>query len=76
MSENNVTPLMERYCDEAKVSVSAAVVKGNPIITVKIVPKGDVGALTISCDFAATVQGGAMAGLHDILSKPPWKATT
>jgi len=68
--------LISKYCSEAAVSVSVVAVRGNPIITVRIVPKGGDGALSISSDSAATVQGAAMAGLLDTLRRQPWKDTT
>lgn len=76
MNENNDTLVTQRYCPEAEVFVSVAVVRGNPIITVRIVPKGGVGTLQISSDSAVMVQGAAMAGLRDTLSKLPWRDTT
>ena len=76
MSSPTDTVLTSKYCSEAEVYVSVAVVRGNPITTVRIVPKGGVGVVTISCDSAATVQGAAMAGLLDTLKQPPWKDTT
>ena len=76
MSENSVTLLTPRYCAEAEVFVSVVAVRGNPTITVRIVPKGGDGAVTISSGFAETVQGAAMVGLRDTLSKPPWRDTT
>jgi hypothetical protein len=76
VKENSVTLLTERYCEEATVFVSVVAVLGNPIITVRIVPRGDVGATSISFGSAVTVQGAAMAGLLDTLSKHPWKVTT
>ena len=68
--------LTSKYCSEAEVFVSVAVVRGNPTITVRIVPKGGDGALTISSDSVATVQGAAMVGLLDTLKRQPWKDTT
>jgi hypothetical protein len=68
--------LISKYCSEATAYVSVAVVRGNPIITVRIVPKGDVGALTISSDSVAMVQGAAMVGLRDTLRQLPWRDTT
>ena len=76
MNSQTDTILTSKYCSEAEVFVSVAVVKGNPIITVRIVPKGGDGAVTISCDSAATVQGAAMAGLQDTLRRLPWRDTT
>jgi hypothetical protein len=68
--------LTSKYCSEAEVSVSVAVVRGKVTITARIVPKGGVGALTISSDSVATVQGAAMAGLLDTLKRQPWKDIT
>lgn len=76
MNENNDTVLTEAYCAEAEVYVSVAVVRGNPITTVRIVPKGGDGALSISSGSAVMVQGAAMAGLLDTLRRRPWKAIT
>jgi hypothetical protein len=76
MSENSDSLVTQRYCSEAEVFVSVAVVAGNPIITVRIVPKGGVGTLQILSDSAAMVQGAAMAGLRDTLKQPPWKDFT
>ena len=76
MSSQTDSVLTSKYCSEAEVYVSVAVVAGNPIITVRIVPKGGDGVVTISSDSAATVQGAAMAGLQRTLRLPPWKDTT
>jgi hypothetical protein len=75
VNANNDTLLTQKYCDEAAVSVSVAVVRGNPITTVRIVPKGGAGALEISSGSAVMAQGAAMAGLLDTLRQPPWKDT-
>jgi hypothetical protein len=76
VSSQTDSVLISKYCSEAEVFVSVAVVRGNPIITVRIVPKGGDGALTISSDSAATVQGAAMAGLQGTLRRLPWRDTT
>lgn len=76
MSNPTDTVLISKWVPEAEVYVSVVAVKGNPITTVRIVPKGGDGAVTISCDSAATVQGAAMAGLLDTLKRLPWKDTT
>jgi hypothetical protein len=68
--------LTNKWVSEAEVYVSVVAVRGNPITTVKIVPKGGDGVVTISCDSAVTVQGAAMAGLLDTLKRLPWKDTT
>lgn len=76
MNENSDSLVTQRYCAEAEVYVNVAVVLGNPITTVRIVPKGGAGEVTISSGSAVMAQGAAMAGLLRILSKPPWKAIT
>lgn len=76
MSNPTDSVLISKYCSEAEVYVSVVAVRGNPIITVRIVPKGGDGAVTISSDSAATVQGAAMAGLQDTLRRLPWRDTT
>lgn len=76
MSNRTDTVLINKYCDEATVYVSAVVVAGNPTITVRIVPKEGNGVVTILSDSVATVQGAAMVGLLDTLRQQPWKDTT
>jgi hypothetical protein len=76
VNEKNDLLLTQRWVSEAEVYVSVAVVLGNPTITVRIVPKGGAGELTISSGSAVMVQGAAMAGLRNTLSKPPWKDIT